>query len=289
MRREQLSRVFCNLEERQIAEAYQFDPDLCGRSPGRIVHMKKKRIITFALAAALILSLSISAYAMYNNIATPQAAENVAREQIQTWQELGILSADLVFEGSADDIVELEEEYGGTSWYGRFFPHSYDVRWYFNFDGRRFGCNLNVDTLEGKIQTATIFAAAGKNAVPTGEISLDMGNGEKQVYYYYENFSDLLPTDLTVDSFCSALASYWGYEGYRLADKGDEGYTEEYHALYADVDGSTRMVDLPRNKNGNCFLMVYFDGDQERAPVYFDLTQYPGYVGIDIGIRHPVG
>ena len=63
MTREQLSRVFCNLDERQIAEAYQFDPDLCGRSPERIVHMKKKRIITFALAAALILSLGIVAYA----------------------------------------------------------------------------------------------------------------------------------------------------------------------------------------------------------------------------------
>ena len=63
MTREQLSRVFCNLDERQIAEAYQFDPDLCGRSLERIVHMKKKRIITFALAAALILSLGIVAYA----------------------------------------------------------------------------------------------------------------------------------------------------------------------------------------------------------------------------------
>lgn len=64
MRREHLSRVFCNLDERQIAEAYQFDPDLCGRSPERIVHMKKKRIITFALAAALILALGTAAYAI---------------------------------------------------------------------------------------------------------------------------------------------------------------------------------------------------------------------------------
>lgn len=64
MTREQLSRVFCNLDERQITEAYQFDPDLYGRSPERIVHMKKKRIITFALAAALILALGITAYAI---------------------------------------------------------------------------------------------------------------------------------------------------------------------------------------------------------------------------------
>ena len=63
MRREQLSRVFGNLEERQIAEAYQFDPALGGGSPERIVHMGRKRIITFALAAALIISLGIAAYA----------------------------------------------------------------------------------------------------------------------------------------------------------------------------------------------------------------------------------
>ena len=63
MKREQLSRVFGNLDERQIAEAYQFNPDLCGRSPERTVHMGKKRIIPLALAAALILSLGIVAYA----------------------------------------------------------------------------------------------------------------------------------------------------------------------------------------------------------------------------------
>ena len=68
MRREQLSRVFCDLDERQIAEAYQFDPELCGRSPERIVHMGKKRIISFALAAALIITLGVAAYAAGNVI-----------------------------------------------------------------------------------------------------------------------------------------------------------------------------------------------------------------------------
>ena len=63
MTREQLSRIICNLEERQIAEAYQFDPARCGRSPERTVRTKRKRIITLALAAALILSLGIAAYA----------------------------------------------------------------------------------------------------------------------------------------------------------------------------------------------------------------------------------
>lgn len=65
MKREQLSKVICNIDERQIAEAYQFNPDLCSDSPERTIHMKK-RIITFALAAALMLALGITAYAIYN-------------------------------------------------------------------------------------------------------------------------------------------------------------------------------------------------------------------------------
>ena len=289
MTREQLSRVFSNLDERQIAEAYQFDPDPCGRSPERIVHVKKKKIITFALVAALMLSLGVSAFAMYNNISTPQAAEKVAREQIAAWQEAGILNADVVFDGAADKIVEIEEETGSSGWYGRLFPHSYDVRWYFNSTGKKYGCNPNIDTLAGKIRTATIYAVGDEDDVPTGEIALDKGNGEEAVYYYYENFDDIFPADLTVDGFCSALAEYWGYGAYRLADRGDPGYTEEYDDLYGGVSGSTLMVDVPRNDTGTCFLMVYFDGDQAGTPVYFNLMKYPGYVGIDVGIRHPVG
>ena len=66
MKREQLSKVICNIDERQIAEAYQFNPDLCSDSPERIVHMSKKRIVTFALAAALMLALGITAYAIWS-------------------------------------------------------------------------------------------------------------------------------------------------------------------------------------------------------------------------------
>ncbi len=66
MKREQLSDIISNIEDRQIAEAYQFDPDHSSRSPERIEPMKKKRLITFALAAALLLALGIGAYASYS-------------------------------------------------------------------------------------------------------------------------------------------------------------------------------------------------------------------------------
>ena len=63
MNREQLSNIISNVDERHIAEAARFDPALRGRSPERIGTMKTKRIITLALAAALILALGVGAYA----------------------------------------------------------------------------------------------------------------------------------------------------------------------------------------------------------------------------------
>ena len=48
-----------------ISEADVFDPETIQEPPERIVHMKK-RIITFALAAALMLALGITAYAIWS-------------------------------------------------------------------------------------------------------------------------------------------------------------------------------------------------------------------------------
>lgn len=64
MKREQLSTIIGNIDDRHIAEAYQYDPARGGRSPERIAHMKKKRMITLALAAALVLALSVTAYSV---------------------------------------------------------------------------------------------------------------------------------------------------------------------------------------------------------------------------------
>ena len=86
MKREQLSDIIGNLDDRQIAEAYQFDPGLCGRSPERIGRMKIKRIVTFALAAVLILALGVTGYAVY-------------RGRVQ----------DLVMKSSEEDIVLVDD------------------------------------------------------------------------------------------------------------------------------------------------------------------------------------
>ena len=64
MKREQLSDILGNIDDRLIAEAYQYDPARGGHAPERTVHMKKKRIFTLALAAALILALGTAAYSV---------------------------------------------------------------------------------------------------------------------------------------------------------------------------------------------------------------------------------
>lgn len=280
MKREAISAVIGGIDERHIAEAAQFEPARCAPSPERIEHMKTKRLITLALAAALILSLSIAAYATYSAVGTPQAAEKVAREQIEVWKEMGLINPEIFFEGEATQIVELPEQEGGAYWYGRFFPHSYDVRWY----GGKYGCNLRVDTLSGKIMNAFLDARPDEGREPVREETIEMEKGHPETWSFYDNFEDLVPADMTVDCFCSLLAEYWGFSGYTIADTVDSFYDEHWPA----VDGSTLLIDLPSG-NTNYYLTVFFEGDQDGVPRYIQLNQFAGYVDLSFGTGHTVG
>ena len=63
MKRETITHMLNTLDESYIGEAAAFSPYAVQESPERIAHMKKKRILGFALAAALLLSLGMVAYA----------------------------------------------------------------------------------------------------------------------------------------------------------------------------------------------------------------------------------
>ncbi len=260
-------------------------------------HFKTKRIITFAMAAVLLLSTGIAASAVRYTVGTPQAAERVARAEIEVWKEMGLLSPEVEFTGRADQIVELEEHTGGDYWYGRFFPHSYDVRWYMgHIDDKehKYGCNLTVDTLSGKIVCATIDAKADENDIPVPDREIEIecrpgqahsGISEKKTYYFYTNFDDIFPAETTVDQFCSRLAEYWGFSGFTIADTDDESYGAHWEA----IDGSALLKDLNADTRENYYLTVFFDGDQEGAPMYIELAQFPGYVTMIVGNGHAVG
>ncbi len=109
MNRDLLSKAVGGIDDRYIAEALASVPDAASEPSERIGHMKIKRIVTLALAAVLLLSLGIVAHAAYNAVSTPEAAEKVAREQIEIWKEMGILSPDVAFEGAADAVMEFEQ------------------------------------------------------------------------------------------------------------------------------------------------------------------------------------
>ena len=305
MKRELLSRALGEIDDRFIAEAYRPAKPPAGDSE-RTIHVKKKRYITLALVAAILMTLSAAAYAINQAVGTPQAAQRVALQEIERWKELGLLNPEVDFEGEANKIVEIQEHQGSESWYGRLFTHSYDVRYYLgpidwgnqtppaDLVQRKYGCNLTIDTLSGKIMAATIDARAAEDAVPVREYEtvrhLDPhdpdGETEPRIFYFYDNFTDIFPADLTVGRFCTLLAEYWGFSGYRLAETVDDMYFDEPQA---PVDPDTFLKDLNDSTEANYYLTVFFDGDQEGAPMYVQLHQFPGYVSLTVGTGHAVG
>ena len=66
MKRELISQALNMLDDRHISGTASFDPGVIQESPERIAPMKKKRIISIALAAALILALGTAAYAAWS-------------------------------------------------------------------------------------------------------------------------------------------------------------------------------------------------------------------------------
>lgn len=304
MRRELLSKALSDIDDRYIAEAYCPARSSASGSE-RSIHVRKKRFITLGLVAAILMTLSVAAYAINQAVGTPQAARRVALQEIEVWKQMGLLNPEVQFDGEPNMTVEINEHKGSESWYGRFFPHSYDVRWYLGAVGayqtppadavpRKYGCNLTIDTLTGKMMAATIDARAAEDAVPvregTWESPADPSDPEgewvEMPIYFYDNYTDIFPADMTVGRFCDLLAKYWGFSGYRLAETVDGMYFDEPQA---PVDPDTLLKDLDKNTKPNYYLTVFFDGDQEGAPMYIQLHQFPGYVSLMVGTGHAVG
>ena len=305
MKRELLSKVFGDIDDQYIAEAYHPARPAASGSE-RMIHMKKKKYITLGLVAALLLTLSVAAYAINQAVGTPQAARRVALQEIERWKQIGLLNPEVQFEGDPNMIVEIKEQKGDERWYGRFFAHSYDVRFYLgpvswgnqtpsaDLVQRKYGCNLTIDTLSGKITAATIDARAGEDAVPVREDvwkdpvdpSDPEGEWEEKPIYFYDNYTDIFPADMTVDRFCTLLAEYWGFSGYRLAETVNDFYYDEPQA---SVDPNSLLKDLNADTRANYYLTVFFEGDQPGVPMYIQLNQFPGYVSLMVGTVHAVG
>ena len=234
-------------------------------------------------------------------VMTPEEAEQAALREIEEWKRLGILNPELSFNGSADAVVEIPESVGSENWYGRLFPQSYDVHWHVGPGDRagteqhKYGCNLRVDALSGKIVSAYIDAMADADAEPVREAvhrePLDprnpQGESKEWTLCFYDNFEDIFPADMTVERFCKLLAEYWGFTGFRLAETVDDMYFDEPQP---PVAADSLLKDMNADTRDNYYLTVFFEGDQPGAPMYIQLHQFPGYVTLSLGVNgHAVG
>ena len=297
MKRSDLSKALDGIEEKYLEEAmlpvYQNIQNEKGEDEMNITFNFKRtrrKVITLAVAACLLLALGVGAYAAGSYINSPEAAEKVVRREVEVWKDLGLLSSDFVLGETADRIIEREEETGDSYWFGRIFPHNYMV--FINSD--KYMSNFTVDTATGKIMSAYAQAMPDENEKPafTEEVEVVIGvtdenelQKEMQTWEFYENFEDIFPVDMTVDRYCSLLAEYWGFTGYTISDTSDDFYKETWEA----VSGDTLLTDLPHANRDNYYLTVFFEGDQQGAPMYIQLTQFPGSVSMLIGTNHAVG
>ena len=201
----------------------------------------------------------------------PVIAKRVAEGELKRLQDLGIIVPEVQFDGE----LEYSAYADGVNQYGRNGSHGFYAR---DYSGK-YMINFRIDdTSTGDIRSASFEAAADENDEPTGSVEWD---GE--TYYYYDNFDDIFPADLTVGALCDKLAQYWGFDGsWRLEDTYDEFYAENFAAPDKDL----LVSELPE---GNYSATVYFDGDQEGAPMFFQKMHFPGRVCFMFGEGHAVG
>ena len=78
MNREDVFQAVSDINDRYITESVSYDPGEAAGSPERIVYMKKKRVLTLVLAAALVMALGVTAYAAFfsMNRRVPDASES---------------------------------------------------------------------------------------------------------------------------------------------------------------------------------------------------------------------
>ena len=242
----------------------------------------KRTLRTVLIAAALALVLAGSAFAAGRLINSPAQAVRVARQEIAKMQDMGILSSEFrFFDGEPSYLGEAPNNGVSDYWFGRIFPHSYIVRGT-TADGKYF-MNLYVDTMSGKIVQLTTEAKADETDEPIPGSEGVWDNGDELIpYYLYDNYDDILPDGMTVDKFCTLLAKYWGFSGYRLAQTDDA----MFHYAQLNPGGGELLTDFA---GANSYLTVYFDGDQSGTPMYISLDRFPGRVNVLFGMLHQVG
>ena len=103
MKRELLSKAFGDIDESFVSEAYRPVPMDASSTSERIVHMKRKRIVSLALAAALILALGVTAYAVWS-------IHSARQQEIKADLKIDENNVSSYTEYDVDEPKEQEEE-----------------------------------------------------------------------------------------------------------------------------------------------------------------------------------
>ena len=215
-------------------------------------------------------------YGDYVEEAAPEIDYNmallVARSELRRLQDLGILNPEIAFDGELEyaayaDEYATEERTFKPSFYARDYSGKYMIS--FRID----------NTGTGDVRSLIIEADHDEDDEPIPEMEIEI-NGE--IWKYYNNFDDIFPADLTVGSLCDKLAQYWGYSGWTLADTYDEFYGMQMNAPAEDL----LVSELPED---NYYTTVYFDGDDEGAPMFIQICHFPGRVMFLFGDGHLKG
>lgn len=204
-----------------------------------------------------------------------------ANRELSQWYRLGIINHALQFPDDGQIGVSYNE--GGTQnsddtrvWKPGYVVHG-------AVDGEYY-VNLYLEKESGKIYFASIEKTAAEGDEPLADrepMEGVSGDGETTLYYYYDNFSDIMAEDMTVEELCKLLNDYWGFDGYTLCgtkydDYGYDSEPPEADALVKD------FIDEP-------WITVSFRGDKEGAYMYISPLLFPGSTHMSIGITHMVG
>ena len=278
MREEKIMDAMNDIRDEYVESAGKFmgqlEPESREKKPGR----RRRGWVKIVLIAAVIASLlSLPAYALTEYLLnSPEQALKQAMEEIDRINELGIIQAKVEPDAEVTRIDKLPEAELGESYFHRILYPRYQV----GISGEKYTFITQLNMATGKFQFISIIARAdeGDEPISYSEIVTDKG---LELVPYYNNTDDLVSPELTVGELCSALAEYWGFEGYTLSGTENKDYNWDVEAPSEDSLVSD-ICDGP-------YITVYFQGDQEGVPMYIEIYRVVGSTTMSIGTNHMVG
>lgn len=278
MREEKIMDAMNDIRDEYVESAGKFmgqlEPESREKKPGR----RRRGWVKIVLIAAVIASLlSLPAYALTEYLLnSPEQALKQAVEEIERLNELGIIQAKVEPDAEVTRIDKLPEAELGESYFHRILYPRYQV----GISGEKYTFITQLNMATGKFQFISIIARAdeGDEPISYSEIVTDKG---LELVPYYNNTDDLVSPELTVGELCSALAEYWGFEGYTLSGTENKDYNWDVEAPSEDSLVSD-ICDGP-------YITVYFQGDQEGVPMYIEIYRVVGSTTMSIGTNHMVG